>query len=106
MILLLIGALYLFKYNHWRRNRLKKISNIFMATALCTIMVFMSPTSIFANHGTNNWHTDKTLYECRNGDQYEIKFQHRHLENGRTEYRIKEDRTLIGICIMDIPEEG
>lgn len=67
---------------------------MFLAT-----LIFMNPTSTSAHHGTDKEYVDSIKYECRNGDQYEIKKSHYHVDGVRYDF-ITTKRTLVGICII------
>lgn len=60
-------------------------------------LLSINPITTSAHHGGSNWYTDSTYYECRDGDQWVIRYQHRHV-NGNTEFRIQESLGIVRYC--------
>lgn len=71
-----------------------------MIATILLAMLVVNPTTMSAHHGGSNWYTDHTYFDCRNGDQWVVKSQHRHI-GGKTEHRIVEELRSIGTCAID-----
>ncbi|MBB4826294.1 hypothetical protein HNO89_003553 [Sporosarcina luteola] len=63
-------------------------------------LLSINPITSSAHHGGSNWHTDSNYYECRAGDQWIIRYQHRHV-NGKTEFRVHESIGIRGACLIE-----
>lgn len=89
---------------------MKKFSSFIVAGMIAASSLFgvYSPT-VSANSAnqetvaTNGWIYEKTTYECRAGDQYEIKHYYK-FENGSKVTMKIERRTAIGFCMIQTLE--